>query len=166
MIKGYHLLRSLYPKKHDKKNQFLYDEEDTFSLTARLNNSEDVKSIDSIVNAYYTIVSDSNHQALDFERLKFLHLNTALIVKMDDTNDTYIVSLEAEYSAILCELRMNSHKIELSRIVTKHGHFAQVLSTYEIRTDPKVATTIKGRNSIQVHYSNDMRVVGITNYEL
>ncbi len=82
---------------------------------------------------------------------------------MDDTNDTYIISLEAEYSAILSELRMNSHKIELSRIVTKHGHFAQVFSTYEIRTNPKVATTIKGSNSIQLHYSNDMRVVGITN---
>ena len=65
------------------------DEEYTFSLTARLNYSEDVKSIDSIVNAYYTIVSDSNHQALDFERLKFLHLNTALIVKMDDMVDSY-----------------------------------------------------------------------------
>ncbi len=64
------------------------DEEDIFSLTARLNYSEDVKSIDSIVNAYYTI-ADSNHQSLDVEQLKCLHLNTALIVKMDDMVDSY-----------------------------------------------------------------------------
>ena len=131
------------------------DEDFTFSLTTRLKYSEDVKSIDAIVNAYYSIVSDSNYQALDFERLKFLHLNNALIVKIDAVDGTHIISLEAEYSAILSELRMNSYKIEGTRIVTKHADFAQVFSTYEIRTEPKVATNVKGTNSMQLHYSND-----------
>jgi hypothetical protein len=131
------------------------NEEDTFSLTIRLKYSEDVKSIDSIVDAYYSIVSYSKLQELNFERLKFLHLNNALIVKIDDCVGTHIISLEAEYSMILNELKKNCYKIEMSRIVTKHGDFAQVLSTYEIRTNPKVPTTIKGSNSIQLHYSND-----------
>ena len=131
------------------------DEEDTFFVTAPLKYLEDVKSIESIVNAYYNIVSHSKHQTLDFDRLKFLHLNNALIVKMDDDNGTYIISLEAEYNVILSELKMNLHKTELSRTVNQYGHFAQVFSIFEIRTNPVVATNGKGSNCIQLHYLND-----------
>jgi len=34
----------------------------------------------------------------------------------------------------------------------KYGNIAQVWSAFEIRTEPDVSTTIRGLNSIQLHY--------------
>jgi hypothetical protein len=44
------------------------------------------------------------------------------------------------------------YEIELKREVSKYGNIAQVWSAFEIRTEPDVSTTIRGLNSIQLHY--------------
>ena len=38
--------------------------------------------------------------------------------------------------------------------MSEYGNIAQVWSAFEIRTDPKTASNIRGLNSIQLHYEN------------
>jgi hypothetical protein len=59
-----------------------------------------------------------------------------------------------EYIPMGLSPKEDFHEKELKRIVSKYGKIAQVWSAFEIRTDQKIESNIRGLNSIQLHYEN------------
>jgi hypothetical protein len=115
---------------------------------------EDVKSIDAIINAYYDVVSGSSSEPWEFERDKYIHSENAVITRLDENGKAESHALEAEYIPIGLSPKENFYEKELKRVVSKYGNIAQVWSAFEIRTDPKTESNIRGLNSIQLHYEN------------
>ncbi len=125
-----------------------------FGQTNEEKYTKDVKSIDAIINAYYDVVSGSSSDPWEFERDKFIHSESAVITRLDENGKAESHTLEAEYIPIGLSPKEDFYEKELKRIVSKYGNIAQVWSAFEIRTDPKTESNIRGLNSIQLHYEN------------
>lgn len=126
----------------------------TFGQTNEEKYAKDVKSVDAIINAYYDVVSGSSMEPWEFERDKYIHSDNAVITRLDEHGKAESHTLEAEYIPIGLSPKEDFYEKELKRIVSKYGNIAQVWSAFEIRTDPKTETDIRGLNSIQLHYEN------------
>lgn len=116
--------------------------------------AKDVHTIDAIINAYYDVVSGASSDAWEFERDKYIHSEDAAIRRLDEHGKAHSHSLEAEYIPIGLLPKEDFYEIELKRRVSKYGNIAQVWSAFEIRTDPKVESTVRGLNSIQLRFEN------------
>ncbi|WP_034923660.1 hypothetical protein [Gillisia sp. CAL575] len=125
-----------------------------FGQTTELKYAEDVKSIDAIINAYYDVVSGSSNDPWEFERDKYIHSKDAVITRLDENGKAESHKLEAEYIPIGLSPKEDFYEKELKRMTTQFGNIAQVWSAFEIRTEPNMASNIKGLNSIQLHYEN------------
>ncbi len=125
-----------------------------FGQTNKEKYEKDVKSIDAVINAYYDVVSGSSSEPWEFERDNYIHSKNAVITRLDAKGKAESHTLEAEYIPIGLSPKEDFYEIELKRIVSKYGHIAQVWSAFEIRTDPKTETNMRGLNSIQLHHEN------------
>ena len=125
-----------------------------FGQTTNEKYIEDVISIDAIINAYYDVVSGSSNEPWEFERDNYIHSKNAFITRLDENGKAETHSLEAEYVPIGLLPKEDFYEKELKRIVSKFGNIAQVWSAFEIRTDPKTESNIRGLNSVQLHYEN------------
>jgi hypothetical protein len=125
-----------------------------FGQTNEEKNAEDVKSVDAIIHAYYDVVSGSSTEPWEFERDKYIHSKNAVITRVDENGKAESHTLEAEYIPIGLSPKEDFYEKEIKRKVSKYGNIAQVWSAFEIRTDPKTESNIKGLNSIQLHYEN------------
>src|SRR6056297_729438 len=115
---------------------------------------KDVQSIATIIDAYYDVVSGSSKDPWQFERDKYIHSPNAVITRLDENGVAESHTLEAEYIPLALSPKTDFHEKELKRSVSQFGNIAQVWSAFEIRTDPEIATNIRGLNSIQLHYEN------------
>lgn len=125
----------------------------TYGQSTNNKYANDVTSIDAIIDAYYDVVSGPADAPWEFERDKFLHNPDALIVKIDPEGNVDAHSLEAEYVPILLQPRGDFYEVELGRKVDHYESMAQVWSTFEIRTDPKVPSDVRGVSSIMLYKS-------------
>ena len=125
-----------------------------FGQTTKEKYAKDVKSVDAIINAYYDVVSGSSSEPWEFERDKYIHSKNAIITRLDENGKAESHTLEAEYIPIGLSPKEDFYEKELKRVVSKFGNIAQVWSAFEIRTDPKTESNIRGLNSIQLHYEN------------
>ncbi|MFT7344642.1 MAG: hypothetical protein ACI9XP_001229 [Lentimonas sp.] len=116
--------------------------------------AKDVRSVDAIINAYYDVVSGSSNEPWEFERDKYIHSKNAIITRLDENGKAESHTLEVEYIPMGLSPKEDFYEKELKRIVSKYGKIAQVWSAFEIRTDPKIQSNIRGLNSIQLHYEN------------
>jgi hypothetical protein len=116
--------------------------------------TEDVKSVDAIINAYYDVVSGSSNEPWEFERDKYIHSKNAVITRLDESGKAESHALEVEYIPIGLSPKEDFYENELKRIVSQYGNIAQVWSAFEIRTEPNTESNIRGINSIQLHYEN------------
>jgi hypothetical protein len=126
-----------------------------FSVCAQTENAkyaQDVKSIDAIISAYYDVVSGSSQDPWQFERDKYIHSKHAVITRLDDNGNGVSHPLEVEYIPLALSPKENFYEKELKRTISQFGNMAQVWSAFEIRTDPNIASEIRGLNSIQLHY--------------
>jgi hypothetical protein len=121
--------------------------------------AEDVKSIDAIINAYYEVVSGSSNEPWQFERDHFIHSKNAVITRIDENGHAASHSLEAEYIPIGLSPKEDFYEKELKRKVSHFGNIAQVWSAFEIRTNPKIESNIRGLNSIQLHYEKGRWII-------
>lgn len=125
-----------------------------FGQTNEKKYAKDVKSVDSIINAYYDVVSGSSNEPWEFERDKYIHSKNAVITRLDENGKAESHTLEAEYIPIGLSPKEDFYEKELKRVVSKFGNIAQVWSAFEIRTDLKTESNIRGLNSVQLHYEN------------
>jgi len=126
-----------------------------FGQTTDEKYAADVKSIDAIIDAYYDVVSGSSNDPWEFERDKYIHSKSAVITRLDENGVAQSHSLEAEYVPVGLSPKEDFYEKELKREVSQFGNIAQVWSAFEIRTDPKVSSNVRGLNSIQLHYENN-----------
>lgn len=68
-----------------------------FSQTPGDKYGNDVITIDSIIDAYYDVISGSSQDPWQFERDKFIHSDNAVIIRLDGEGNAVFLSLEAEY---------------------------------------------------------------------
>lgn len=115
---------------------------------------KDVKSIATIVDAYYDVVSGSSKAPWQFERDKYIHSPNAVITRLDENGKAESHALEAEYIPLALTPKADFYEKELKRTISQFGHIAQVWSAFAIRTDPEIATIVRGLNSIQLHYED------------
>jgi hypothetical protein len=125
-----------------------------FGQTNEEKYAEDVKSVDAIINAYYDVVSGSSSEPWEFERDNYIHSKNAVITRLDENGKAESHTLEAEYIPIGLSPKEDFYEKELKRKVSKYGNIAQVWSAFEIRTDPKTESNVRGLNSVQLHYEN------------
>ena len=114
--------------------------------------TDDVRSIDAIVDAYYDVISGASTDPWQYDRDAFLHAPNAIITRVLEDGSTEIHSLAEEYIPYLLAPKEDIYEVELGREVTQFGQIAQVWSAYELRTDTAVATGMRGVNSIQLHF--------------
>lgn len=117
--------------------------------------TEDVKSIDAIIDAYYDVISGSSSDPWQFERDKYIHSDNAVIIKIGENGTIARHTLEAEYVPFLLAPREDFYEVELKRVVDQFGDIAQVWSAFEVRSSPETATNIVGLNSIQLHFAEN-----------
>jgi hypothetical protein len=125
-----------------------------FAQTTNEKYAEDVKSVDTIITAYYAVVSGSSTDPWQFERDKYIHSENAVITRLDDNGKAESHALEVEYMPLVLAPKEDFYEKELKRKVSQFGNIAQVWSAFEIRTDPEIVSNIRGLNSIQLHFEN------------
>ncbi|WP_296619326.1 hypothetical protein [Marivirga sp.] len=132
----------------------LFSLNSTFGQSTDDKYAKDVKSIDAIINAYYDVVSGSSQEPWQFDRDKYIHSKNAVITRIDENGQAESHALEAEYIPLALAPKENFYEKELKRKVSHFGNMAQVWSAFEIRTEPEKESTLRGLNSIQLHYGN------------
>jgi hypothetical protein len=125
-----------------------------FGQTTNEKYAKDATSIDAIIDAYYDVISGSSNDPWQFERDKYIHSKNAVITRLDENGIAESHALESEYIPLGLLPKEDFYEKELKRDVSQFGNIAQVWSAFEIRTDPKIASDIRGLNSIQLHYEN------------
>ena len=123
-----------------------------YAQTADERYADDVKSISAIMDAYYDVISGSSQDPWQFERDKYIHSENAVITRLDENGNAQSHSLEAEYIPLALSPKEDFYERELKREVSHFGNMAQVWSAFEIRTDPNIASEIRGLSSIQLHF--------------
>lgn len=124
----------------------------SFSQTKSEKYATDIQSIEAIINAYYDVVSGSSEDPWQFERDRYIHSKNAVITRLDENANATSHPLETEYIPLALAPKEDFYEKELKRIVSNYGNLAQVWSAFEIRTDPDVASNVRGLNSIQLHF--------------
>ena len=114
--------------------------------------SEDVKSVDAIIKAYYDVNSGSSSDPWEFERDTYTHSKNAHIILLDENGKAELVKLEVLQNEFRMSERKDSYEKELKRKVSQFGNIVQVWSAYEIRYEPETSTNNRGLVSIQLHY--------------
>ena len=114
--------------------------------------SEDVKSVDAIIKAYYDVNSGSSSDPWEFERDTYTHSKNAHIILLDENGKAELVKLEVLQNEFRMSERKDSYEKELKRKVSQFGNIVQVWSAYEIRYEPETITNKRGLVSIQLHY--------------
>ncbi|ARV05836.1 hypothetical protein BTO04_03590 [Polaribacter sp. SA4-10] len=114
--------------------------------------SEDVKSVDAIMKAYYDVASGSSSDPWEFERDTYMHSKNAHIIFLDENGRVELVTLEALQNELRMSERKYFYEKELKRNVSQFGNIVQVWSAYEVRYKPETITNNRGLASIQLHY--------------
>ena len=123
-----------------------------FGQTTDEKYSEDVKSVDAIIKAYYDVNSGSSSDPWEFERDTYTHSKNAHIILLDENGKAELVKLEVLQNEFRMSERKDSYEKELKRKVSQFGNIVQVWSAYEIRYEPETSTNNRGLVSIQLHY--------------
>jgi hypothetical protein len=119
--------------------------------------SEECKSIDSIINAFYDVISGPKGRR-DWGRLRNMCVKDAqfnMIVKDQKGNpfyrygtlDSYINTVEPVFD------RSAFYEIEIGRTIDRFGEIAHVFSAFESRLTKNGTPIERGMNSIQLSYS-------------
>lgn len=132
----------------------------TFNVTAQKDYSEDVKSIDSIIDALYASISGDKGEARDWDRFKNLFIPEAKLMPTGLTPQGEAVYRNwgfEEYIEIVDPsfLENGFHETELSKEVVQFRNVAHVFSTYESRRTVDGDVIARGINSIQLFFDNE-----------
>lgn len=112
----------------------------------------DVESIDSIINAYYDVISGPEGYHYDAERDRHLHAPNAVITRTSADGTFQRHDLATEQKPLETPYQEGFFEHEIGRIVEHYGHLAHVWSTYEIRNTIDGDAVGRGVNSISLYY--------------
>ena len=112
----------------------------------------DVESIDSIINAYYDVISGPEGYHYDVARDHNLHASEAVITRVSSDGTLQRHDLATEQQPLMKPYEEGFFEHEIGRIVEHFEDLAHVWSTYEIRKTPAGEAVGRGVNSISLYY--------------
>jgi hypothetical protein len=122
-------------------------------------NSEDVATIDAIINAYYESISGAAGEARDWDRFRSLFFPAGHFVTTRTVGDAQVPYILSPDEFILGNRSYfeggGYFESEIFRQVDSFGRVAHVLSTYESRRIRDDAPYSRGLNSIQLLNTGD-----------
>ena len=117
--------------------------------------ADDTSSIDSIVNAYYEVVSGTEGFIYDADRDTNIHADGALITKVFPDGRFQRHDLSAEQAMISVPYDQAFFESEVDRRIERYGNIAHVWSEFEMRTSPEAEPYSGGFNSISLYFKDD-----------
>ena len=117
--------------------------------------ADDTSSIDSIVNAYYEVVSGPEGFIYDADRDTNIHADGALITKVFPDGGFQRHDLSAEQAMISVPYDQAFFEYEVDRRVERYGNIAHVWSGFEMRASPEAEPYSSGFNSISLYFKED-----------
>lgn len=119
-------------------------------------NSDDVKTLDAIIKAYYEVVSGPAGEAPDFSRDSKLHHPSALISVASVDNDgkprLSTMSLKGFYDRFGGVRQRGFYEWEIHRRTERFGNIANVWSTYAASDKQNGEPLMRGINNIQLFF--------------
>ena len=117
--------------------------------------ADDTSSIDSIVNAYYEVVSGPEGFIYDADRDTNIHADGALITKVFPDGRFQRHDLSTEQAMISVPYDQAFFEYEVDRRIERYGNIAHVWSEFEMRTSPEAEPYSGGFNSISLYFKDD-----------
>lgn len=119
--------------------------------------TEDVATIDGIVEAYYEVISGPAGQPRQWSRDRTLYIRDIRFVAMSEDKNgqphaqvaSHQQFVDASDSRLVKE---GFYESEIHRVTEKFGHVAHVFSTYESRQKKDGPVIARGINSIELFY--------------
>lgn len=114
----------------------------------------DTKSVDSIVNALYDVISGDAGEQRDWKRFNNLFAPDAQLIPTFKNKEGKIshrpLSAEAYEKMFSENIKSGFYEHELAKTVEEYGNIVHVFSTYETREQEGGPVTLRGINSIQL----------------
>ena len=117
--------------------------------------ADDTSSIDSIVNAYYEVVSGPEGFIYDVERDANIHADGALITKVFPDGRFQRHDLSTEQAMISVPYDQAFFESEVERRIERYGNIAHVWSEFEMRASPEAEPYSGGFNSISLYFKDN-----------
>ena len=117
--------------------------------------ADDTSSIDSIVNAYYEVVSGPEGFIYDADRDTNIHADGALITKVFPDGRFQRHDLSAEQAMISVPYDQAFFESEVGRRIERYGNIAHVWSEFEMRASPEAEPYSGGFNSISLYFKDN-----------
>lgn len=111
----------------------------------------DVQSIDSIIDAYYDVISGPEGHQYDTERDLFLHAPAAIITRVSEAGNLQRHDFATEQAMLAEPYPEGLFEIEIGRVTEEYGNLAHVWTTFEIRNTPDGEVVSRGINSISLY---------------
>ena len=103
-------------------------------LVTMTTDADDTSSIDSIINAYYEVVSGPEGFIYDADRDTNIHADGALITKVFPDGRFQRHDLSVEQGMISVPYDQAFFESEVDRRIERYGNIAHVWSEFEMRT--------------------------------
>ena len=117
--------------------------------------ADDTSSIDSIVNAYYEVVSGPEGFIYDADRDTNIHADGALITKVFPDGRFQRHDLSTEQATISVPYDQAFFESEVDRRIEWYGNIAHVWSEFEMRASPEAEPYSGGFNSISLYFKDN-----------
>jgi len=121
--------------------------------------SDDVRTLDDIIRAYYEVVSGPAGEVPDRARDQTLHLPNALVgvPGQDESGVATLITMTLDdYHDRFGGARAEGfYEKEIHRVVQRFGNVAHVMSTYASSTTPEGEAFDRGINSIQLTWDGE-----------
>ena len=117
--------------------------------------ADDTSSIDSIINAYYEVVSGPEGFIYDADRDTTMHADGALITKVFPDGRFQRHDLRVEQGMISVPYDHAFFESEVDRRIERYGNIAHVWSEFEMRTSLEAEPYSSGFNSISLYFKDD-----------
>jgi len=114
-----------------------------------------VQSLESIINAYYSVISGPKGFKYNPETDDFLHAPNAIITRFNETGEFQRHTLSEEQKALEQPYTEGFYEVETNRVVERFGSMAHVWSTYEMRESPDSIAFMRGINSISLYFKDN-----------
>ncbi|MFK7831454.1 MAG: hypothetical protein AB8B57_16895 [Congregibacter sp.] len=116
---------------------------------------ESAQSLDSIINAYYSVISGPKGFSYNSDTDQFLHAPNAIITRFNETGEFQRHTLLEEQQSLEQPYDKGFYEVEINRVVERYGSLAHVWSTYEMRESPDTIAFMRGINSISLYFKDD-----------
>jgi hypothetical protein len=117
--------------------------------------ADDTSSIDSIINAYYEVVSGPEGFIYDADRDTNMHADGALITKVFPDGRFQRHDLSVEQGMISVPYDQAFFESEVDRRIERYGNIAHVWSEFEMQTSLEAEPYSGGFNSISLYFKDD-----------